>query len=120
MPGLEQGPGIAHRSERPGVSCLDQLITYRQISKKQPGKEHRIMDAIIGRYRVRLEEDGLLVLKHPSGICFDLAVEETLGFLDFVGVYRTALLAISDQDTARDTEPELPRMVLPEQSERDD
>lgn len=73
-----------------------------------------MMDAIIGRYRVRLEEDGLLVLKHPSGICFDLTAEETLEFLDFISVYRTALLAID-----RHTDPELARIVLKEQAELD-
>jgi len=73
-----------------------------------------MMDAIVGRYRVRLEEDGLLVLKHPSGICFDLTLEETLEFLDFISVYRKALLAI-DQDENRDTDPELARIVVKEQ-----
>jgi len=73
-----------------------------------------MMDAIVGRYRVRLEEDGLLVLKHPSGICFDLTAEETLEFLDFISVYRKALLAI-DQDENRDTDPELARIVVKEQ-----
>jgi len=73
-----------------------------------------MMDPIVGRYRVRLEEDGLLVLKHPSGICFDLTVEETLEFLDFISVYRKALLAI-DQDENRDTDPELARIVVKEQ-----
>lgn len=72
-----------------------------------------MMDAIIGRYRVRLEEDGLLVLKHPSGICFDFTAEETLEFLDFIGVYRKALLALD-----RDTDPELARIVLKKQAEQ--
>jgi hypothetical protein len=76
-----------------------------------------MMDAIVGRYRVRLEEDGLLVLKHPSGICFDLTVEETLEFLDFISVYRKALLAI-DQDENRDTDPELARIVVKEQADQ--
>ena len=76
-----------------------------------------MMDAIIGRYRVRLEEDGLLVLKHPSGICFDLTVEETLEFLDFISVYRKALLAI-DRDRNRDTDPEIARIVVKEQADQ--
>ena len=76
-----------------------------------------MMDAIVGRYRVRLEEDGLLVLKHPSGICFDLTLEETLEFLDFISVYRKALLAI-DQDENRDTDPELARIVVKEQADQ--
>ncbi|HYT36644.1 MAG TPA: hypothetical protein VEL49_05635 [Ktedonobacteraceae bacterium] len=76
-----------------------------------------MMDAIVGRYRVRLEEDGLLVLKHPSGICFDLTLEETLEFLDFISVYRKALLAI-DRDQNRDTDPELARIVVKEQADQ--
>jgi len=76
-----------------------------------------MMDAIVGRYRVRLEEDGLLVLKHPSGICFDLTVEETLEFLDFISVYRKALLAI-DRDRNRDTDPEIARIVVKEQADQ--
>ena len=76
-----------------------------------------MMDAIIGRYRARLEEDGLLVLKHPSGICFDLTVEETLEFLDFISVYRKALLAI-DRDRNRDTDPEIARIVVKEQADQ--
>jgi hypothetical protein len=76
-----------------------------------------MMDAIIGRYRVSLEEDGLLVLKHPSGICFDLTVEETLEFLDFISVYRKALLAI-DRDQNRDTDPEIARIVVKEQADQ--
>ena len=76
-----------------------------------------MMDAIVGRYRVRLEEDGLLVLKHPSGICFDLTVEETLEFLDFISVYRKALLAI-ERDQNRDTDPELARIVVKEQADQ--
>ena len=82
--------------------------------KNVPGKGTSIMDAIIGRYRLHLEEDGLLVLKHPSGICFDLTAEEALEFLDFIGVYRKALLAID-----RDTDPELARIVVKEQVEQD-
>ena len=74
-----------------------------------------MMDAIIGRYRVRIEDNGLLVLTHPSGINFDLTAEETLQFLDFIGVYRKALLAIE-----RETDPELQRIVLKQKPERVD
>jgi hypothetical protein len=67
-----------------------------------------MIDAIIGRYRVRMEKAGL-VLTHPSGICFDLTAKEALGLLEFVGVYRKSLLA-----SERDTEPKLERVVIKE------
>ena len=51
------------------------------------------MDAIIGKYRMRMEETGL-ILKHASGISFDLTPEEALGLLDFLSVYREALQGI--------------------------
>ena len=70
-----------------------------------------MMDAIIGRYRVRMDNTGL-VLTHPSGICFDLTAEEALGLLDFVSVYRRSLLAFE-----RDTEPEIERVVIKELAE---
>jgi len=49
------------------------------------------MDAIIGRYRVHVEETGI-VLKHQSGICFDLLPDEALGILDFIKAYRQTLI----------------------------
>jgi len=66
------------------------------------------MDAIIGRYRVAMEEYGLL-LKHASGICFDLTPEETLGLLDFIQAYRTTLLELQQE---RETDPQLKSIVL--------
>jgi hypothetical protein len=51
------------------------------------------MDAIIGKYRMRMEETGL-ILKHASGISFDLTPEEALGLLDFLSVYRETLQVI--------------------------
>lgn len=78
-----------------------------------------MVDAIIGRYRICLEEDGLLVLKHPSGICFDLTVEETLEFLDYISIYRKALLSI-DRGRSRETDPQLERIVLKEQAGQND
>jgi len=51
------------------------------------------MDAIIGRYRVHIEETGI-VLKHQSGICFDLSPDEALGILDFIKAYRQTLVAM--------------------------
>ena len=67
------------------------------------------MDAIIGRYRARMEESGL-VLRHSSGINFDLTPEETLGLLDFINAYRQTLLSMQEQ--VRDTEPNIARIVL--------
>ncbi len=51
------------------------------------------MDAIIGRYRVHVEETGI-VLKHQSGICFDLLPDEALGILDFIKAYRQTLVVM--------------------------
>ena len=64
------------------------------------------MDAMIGRYRVRMEEAGL-VLTHPSGISFDMKVDEALDLLDFLKVYRRTLL-----HTERETNPELERILI--------
>jgi hypothetical protein len=50
------------------------------------------MDVIIGRYRACMEEEGLL-LKHESGIQFDLGMEEILELLNFIDAYRTSLLS---------------------------
>ncbi len=77
------------------------------------------MDAIIGRYRVSMEEMGL-ILKHQSGISFDLTADETLGLLDFINVYRKALLAVDHEDREyRETDPELKRIVIHEQESQD-
>lgn len=66
------------------------------------------MDAIVGRYRAHMEESGL-VLKHPSGISFDLTPEEALGLLDFITAYRPTLLALQEE---RDTDPHMASIVL--------
>ena len=77
------------------------------------------MDAIIGRYRARMEESGL-VLRHASGINFDLTPEETLGLLDFINAYRQTLLFLQERERdllqERDTDPEIERIVV----DRDD
>lgn len=72
------------------------------------------MDAIIGRYRARMEKHGLL-LRHASGINFDLNLEETLGLLDFITVYRQTLLTLQQQE--RETDPQLRRVTLHESDE---
>lgn len=64
------------------------------------------MDAIAGRYRVRMEESGM-ILTHPSGISFDLTADEALSLHEFIGIYLKTL-----QIAARDTEPEIKRVVV--------
>ncbi len=66
------------------------------------------MDAIIGRYRVRMGDTGL-VLTHPSGISFDLTADEALDLLDFLKVYRQTLIT-----SERETNPELERIIIHE------
>ena len=66
------------------------------------------MDAIIGRYRLRMEETGLL-LKHEAGIIFDMTPSETLGLLNFISAYRENLETVEGE-----TEPRLKRVVVEE------
>lgn len=66
------------------------------------------MDAIIGRYKVRVEDSGI-VLTHPSGISFEITAEEALDLQDFLKIYRQALLT-----SERETNPELDRIVIEE------
>ena len=70
------------------------------------------MDAIIGRYRVHMEETGL-ILRHATGLSFELTVDETLGLLNFISVYRDALLALQDDQDDAETEPRLERVLIP-------
>ena len=66
------------------------------------------MDAIIGRYKVRVEDSGI-VLTHPSGISFEITAEEALDLQDFLKIYRQALLT-----SERETNPDLNRIVIEE------
>lgn len=66
------------------------------------------MDAMIGRYQVRLDDSGLLCLQHPTGITFDVTAEEALELLDFLSVYRQTL-----QSLARQTDTQL-KSIRPE------
>ncbi len=66
------------------------------------------MDAIIGRYKVRMEDSGL-ILTHPSGISFDITADEALDLQEFLKVYRRALLTAD-----RETNPELERIIIEE------
>jgi hypothetical protein len=67
------------------------------------------MEAIIGKYRVRMEETSL-ILTHAAGISFDLTLDEAVGLVEFIKVYRSAI-AIAQCDT----EPRLERIVLDKQ-----
>jgi hypothetical protein len=66
------------------------------------------MDAIVGRYKVRMDGSGL-VLTHPSGISFDITSDEALELQDFLKVYRRSLLTLE-----RETNPELERIIIEE------
>ncbi len=71
------------------------------------------MDAIIGRYRLRMEETGLL-LTHEAGIMFDMTPGETLGLLNFISAYRENLETVE-----RETEPHLKRIAVEEGEQGD-
>lgn len=45
------------------------------------------MDAIIGKYKVRMESNHL-ILTHSAGISFSLTLEEALGLFNFMSVYQ--------------------------------
>jgi len=68
------------------------------------------MDAIIGRYKVRMEDSGV-ILTHPSGISFEITSKEALDLLDLLKVYRQTL-ETSELTSERETNPELERIVL--------
>jgi hypothetical protein len=54
--------------------------------------------AIIGRYRARMEETGL-ILSYATDISFDLTMNETLGLPNLLSIYRQTLLEMQeDQD----------------------
>ncbi len=57
------------------------------------------MEAIIGKYRVRMEEAGL-ILTHTTRVSFDLTFDEAIGLMEFIRVYEGAIAA-----ARRDTEP---------------
>ena len=73
------------------------------------------MDAFIGRYRVRLEKNGMLNLQHPTGLAFDVTPEEMLELLDFLLVYRQTLLSLT-----RQTDTELRSVVVEKDEKQDD
>lgn len=70
------------------------------------------MDAIIGRYRARIQENGL-VLTHPTSISFDLTPSETLELMNFIKVYQQALIMGEVE-----TNPELRSITLHEDQKK--
>ena len=66
------------------------------------------MDAIIGRYKVRMEDSGI-ILTHPTGISFEITSEEALDLQDFLNAYRQTLLTAE-----RETNPEIERIAIEE------
>ena len=68
------------------------------------------MDAIIGRYKVRMEDSGI-ILTHPSGISFEITPKEALDLQDLLKVYRQTLLT-TELTTERETNPELERIII--------
>ena len=68
------------------------------------------MDAIIGKYRLRME-DARLILTHSAGISFDLTHDEALGLWHFINVYRQSI------ERERDTEGHLPSIIFHEEAQ---
>lgn len=68
------------------------------------------MDAIIGKFKVRMDRSSV-ILTHPAGISFDLTPEEALGLRDVISVYRETLIDIAEMATVEDEEEE-PEKVL--------
>jgi len=68
------------------------------------------MDAIIGRYKARMEETGL-ILTHPTGVSFDLTLEETVWLMEFIKGYQSAIAVAQ-----RDTEPRIEGVVVDNES----
>ena len=68
------------------------------------------MDAIIVRYKVRIEDWGI-VLTHPSGISFEITSKEALDLQDLLKVYHETLLT-TELSSERETNPELERIVI--------
>jgi len=71
------------------------------------------MDAIIGKYRTRMEETGL-ILTHPTGLSFELTLDETVELMEFIKVYRPAIAAVQ-----RDTEPSIESVSVDKESSSD-
>jgi hypothetical protein len=71
-------------------------------------REGAEMDAIIGKYRVSMEETGL-ILTHPAGISFDLTLKEAIELMEFIRVYQDAIDEESNASERTSGEHELPK-----------
>jgi len=58
------------------------------------------MDEIVGRYKVRLDKDEL-VLTHPTGISFDLKPDESLRLAEYILARKQALLLMQQKKEKR-------------------
>jgi len=85
------------------------LIPSRHIRQRASRKEVS-MYAIIGRYKVSMQETGLII-RHGAGIAFDLTLGETLGLLDFMRAYQQTLISMRNEDP--ETQPII-RIILEE------
>jgi hypothetical protein len=85
-----QGPGLLPRidkAESVGTVGVVARAAYRHLYR-----ERTEMDAIIGKYRARIEETGL-ILTHPTRISFDLTLDEAKGLMELIKVYQDARAA---------------------------
>jgi hypothetical protein len=71
------------------------------------------MDAIIGKYRARMEETGL-ILTHPTGLSIELTLDKTVELMEFIKVYQAAIAAVQ-----RDTEPSIESVRVDKESSSD-
>jgi hypothetical protein len=81
--------------EKVGRALLDKPCDRGHLCLSGEGAE---MDAIIGKYRVSMEESGL-ILTHPARISFDLTLDEAVELMEFIRVYQHAIAAVL-RDTA--------------------
>jgi hypothetical protein len=58
------------------------------------------MDEIVGRYKVRLDKDEL-VLTHPTGISFDLKPDESLRLADYILARKSTLILMQQKSKMR-------------------
>ena len=74
------------------------------------------MDAQIGNFKVQVKKNGLL-LRHSTGVGFEMTREEVLGFLQLLQVYQPTWLEQPDT-TDPQTQPVI-RFIKPEDDQPD-